>query len=75
MEKKWKIAKLFSWCNRLSEYQWGNLQNQGGCLNLALRKKTEPISKHKHVNSDDDDNDDDNDYGYNDYVMKRVRPL
>ena len=42
---------------------------------MALRKQTEPISKHKHVNSDDDDNDDDNDYGYNDYVMKRVRPL
>ena len=29
---------------------------------MALRKQTEPISKHKHVNSDDDDNDDDNDY-------------
>ena len=42
---------------------------------MALRKQTEPISKHKHVNSDDDDNDDDNDYGYNDYVMKLVRPL
>ena len=42
---------------------------------MALRKQTEPISKHKHVNSDDDDNDDDNDYGYNDYVVKRVRPL
>ena len=49
-------------------------KTRGGCLNLALRKKTEPISKHKHVNSDDDDNDDD-DYGYNDYVMKLVRPL
>ena len=41
---------------------------------MALRKQTEPISKHKHVNSDDDNNDDD-DYGYNDYVMKLVRPL
>ena len=41
---------------------------------MALRKKTEPIAKHKHVNSDDDNNDDD-DYGYNDYVMKLVRPL
>ena len=43
----------------------------GGLFKFGTEKKTEPISKH--VNSDDDDNDDD--YGYNDYVMKLVRPL